>query len=297
MVGRNFLEHSANESHEIIAPTSRELDLRDYASVIHYIKKCLPDVVVHAAGLVGGIQANIRNPVDFLVDNLDMGRNVVIAARNSGVKRLLNLGSSCMYPRSATNPLSEEKILTGALEPTNEGYALAKIVVAKLCDYVVREDVSYQYKTLIPCNIYGKFDKFDPVNSHMVPSVIYKIHQAKLNGSNQVEVWGTGNARREFMYSEDLADCMWRALYHFDTLPSVMNVGIGFDLSILDYYRAVARVVGYSGVFVHNLEKPEGMVQKLVDIKKLKKWGWSASTALDEGISKTYQYFLEGFKK
>ncbi|WP_303784444.1 GDP-L-fucose synthase [Azovibrio restrictus] len=293
MVGRNFMEHPAASDYEIFAPTSSELDLRDYKEVCNFIWHTSPDIVVHAAGRVGGIQANMREPVSFLIENLDMGRNVILSARQAGIKKLLNLGSSCMYPRNAPNPLREEKILAGELEPTNEGYALAKIVTAKLCDYINRKDNCFQYKTLIPCNIYGRHDKFNPENSHMVPAAIHKIHQAKINGVNEVLVWGTGNARREFMYAGDLADCMWRAIENFETLPSVMNVGLGFDFSILDYYKTIAKVVGYTGTFVHDLTKPEGMVQKLVSTEKLEKWGWAASTTLEQGVTKTYQFYLE----
>lgn len=296
MVGRNFIDHAEAGEHEILAPSSGDLDLRDFAAVSAWFAKHAPDVVVHAAGRVGGIQANIREPVAFLTENLDMGRNVVMAAREAGVKRVLNLGSSCMYPRNARNPLSEDKVLTGELEPTNEGYALAKILVARLCDYIVREDASLQYKTLVPCNLYGRHDKFDPKHSHLVPAIIHKIHEANKNGSNEVEVWGTGNVRREFMYAGDLADCMWRALKHFDTLPPLMNVGLGADLSILDYYNAVARVVGYSGGFVHDLTKPEGMAQKLVRIDRLEEWGWRATTTLDEGIAQTYEFYRQGLQ-
>lgn len=296
MVGSNFLEHPFAKQHEILAPSSKELDLRDYDAVCRYIRECSPDIVVHAAGRVGGIQANMRDPVAFLIDNLDIGRNVILAARQVGVKRLLNLGSSCMYPRNAPNPLREEMVLTGELEPTNEGYALAKIVAARLCDYISRQDESFQYKTLIPCNIYGRHDNFDPLSSHMLPAAIHKIHQAKLNGAKRVEIWGSGKARREFMYAGDLADCMWRALDNYESLPSMLNVGLGVDWSILDYYRVVARVVGYEGSFVHDLTKPEGMRQKLLSIEKLERWGWSAPTSLEEGITKTYQFYLKEYK-
>lgn len=294
MVGRNFAEHPAARSHEILAPSRSELDLRDFNAVYRYIEKSAPDFVVHAAGRVGGIMANISEPVNFLIDNLDIGRNVVLASRKAGVKRLLNLGSSCMYPRNAPNPLREEMILTGELEPTNEGYALAKIVVAKLCDYISREDASFQYKTLIPCNIYGRHDTFDPIHSHMIPAAIRKIHQAKLRGAAEVQIWGSGNARREFMYAGDLADCMWRAVERFVTLPPLLNVGVGTDLTVLDYYKAIAHVVGYAGTFVCDITKPEGMMQKLVSIEKLKQWGWSPPTTLEEGLAKTYQFYLEG---
>jgi GDP-L-fucose synthase len=295
MVGRNFVEHPAARSHEILAPSRSELDLRDFNAVYRYIEKSAPDFVIHAAGRVGGIMANISEPVNFLIDNLDIGRNVVLASCKAGVKRLLNLGSSCMYPRNAPNPLREEMILTGELEPTNEGYALAKIVVAKLCDYISREDASFQYKTLIPCNIYGRHDTFDPIHSHMIPAAIRKIHEAKLRGAAEVQIWGSGNARREFMYAGDLADCMWRAVERFDTLPPLLNVGVGTDLTVLDYYKAIAHVVGYAGTFVCDITKPEGMMQKLVSVEKLKQWGWSPTTTLEEGLTKTYQFYLERY--
>jgi GDP-L-fucose synthase len=296
MVGRNFTEHAAAAKHEILSPTSSELDLLDASAVSAWVAEHKPDVVVHAAGRVGGIQANMREPVAFLTENLDMGRNVVLAARSAGVKRLLNLGSSCMYPRNAPNPLAEQTVLTGELEPTNEGYALAKIMVARLCDYIGREDASLQYRTLIPCNLYGRHDKFDPKHSHLVPAVIHKIHQAKVDGRDTVDIWGSGKVRREFMYSGDLADCMWRALDQFDTLPAYLNVGLGKDLSILDYYHAVARIIGFEGSFVHDLTKPEGMAQKLVDTQRLESWGWRATTSLESGIAQTYQFYLEGLQ-
>ncbi|RAM61660.1 nodulation protein NolK [Herbaspirillum rubrisubalbicans] len=296
MVGRNFTEHAAAAGHEILAPTSVELDLLNAHAVSAWVQQHQPEVVVHAAGRVGGIQANMRDPVAFLTENLDMGRNVVMAARQAGVKRLLNLGSSCMYPRNAPNPLAEQTVLTGELEPTNEGYALAKIMVARLCDYIGREDASLQYRTLIPCNLYGRHDKFDPKHSHLVPAVIHKIHHAKVQGRDEVDIWGSGKVRREFMYAGDLADCMWRALEHFETLPAYLNVGLGKDLSILDYYHAVARIVGFDGKFVHDLSKPEGMAQKLVDTSRLEAWGWRATTALESGIAQTYQFYLEGLQ-
>ena len=296
MVGRNFMEHSAGQGHEIIALGRGELDLSNFDAVLHKITEYAPDVVVHAAGRVGGIQANISSPVSFLIENLDIGRNVVLASHKAGVRKLLNLGSSCMYPHDALNPLKEESILTGALEPTNEGYALAKIMVARLCEYIAREDPTFQYKTLVPCNIYGRHDKFDPKNSHMVPAVIHKIHTAKLNGLNQVDIWGSGKARREFMYAGDLSECMWRALENFNILPAILNVGVGTDLSISDYYEVIARVIGYSGKFVFDLTKPEGMTQKLVSVSKLDAWGWRAVTPIDKGIAETYQFYLERYK-
>lgn len=293
MVGRNLLEHPGIGNFEVLAPQSKELDLRDYRAVLTYFERYEPDFVIHAAGKVGGIQANIREPVDFLRDNLDMGRNVVSAAQAVGVPRLINLGSSCMYPRSHTGSLSEDMVLTGELEPTNEGYALAKIVTARLCDYISRENKQLQYKTLIPCNIFGRFDKFDPAHSHLLPAIIHKLHTAKKNGDRSVEIWGDGQARREFMYGGDLADALMNAINHFESLPDYMNIGLGDDYSINDYYRAAAAVMGYEGSFEHDLTKPVGMARKLVSIERQTSWGWKPRHSLQEGIEKTYSYYLE----
>lgn len=297
MVGKNFLEHPEIAAFEVLAPRSTELDLRDFAAVHAYLDKHHPDMVIHAAGKVGGIQANIREPVGFLLENLDMGRNLVWASRQTGIKRLINLGSSCMYPRNHNEPLSEELVLKGELEPTNEGYALAKVVTARLCEYITREDVSFQYKTLIPCNLYGRHDKFDPAHSHLIPAIIHKVHRAKLSGVDQVEIWGAGTARREFMYAGDLADVLVRAIKEFDTLPAMMNVGLGHDHSINEYYQAAADVLGYRGEFIHDLTKPVGMARKLVNVERQQAWGWRAQYTLRSGIEKTYEFYLKGIEK
>lgn len=293
MVGRNFIEHPDAQTLNILTPTSQELDLRDYAAVLAYMGQHKPEVVIHAAGRVGGIQANIEQPMRFLLDNLDMGRNVIAAARACGIKKLINLGSSCMYPRNAPNPLREEMILQGELEPTNEGYALAKITAARLCDYIRREDAQCHYKTLVPCNVYGKYDKFDPARSHMIPAVIRKMHVAMAKGDDEVVIWGDGKARREFMYAGDLAQCLVQAVLRIDTLPGTMNVGLGTDHTIEEYYRAVADVVGFKGRFVHDLSKPVGMTRKLVSVERAHAWDWQAQTSLRDGLEKTYAYYLE----
>lgn len=297
MVGRNLLEHPAVRDHQIDAPTSAELDLRDGRAVEARLRAFTPDLVIHCAGKVGGIQANIRQPVDFLLHNLDIGRNIVWASRSLGVRRLLNVASSCMYPRNAQNPLHEDMVLKGELEPTNEGYALAKIAVTRLCEYIAREDASYSYKTLIPCNIYGRHDKFDPAISHLVPAIIHKLHEAKSRRERTVEIWGDGEARREFMYAGDLADCIWRAVEWYDSLPPLMNVGLGRDLTVNQYYQAAARVVGYEGRFTHDLGKPVGMKQKLVSVERAMAWGWEAPTSLENGLALTYDHYLEEYTR
>jgi len=291
MVGKNILEHPKASKYEILAPSSSELNLRDFDSVTNYIQQNKPDIVIHAAGLVGGIQANMARPVDFLVYNLDMGRNIIMAAKENGVNYFLNMASSCMYPREAQNPLQEELILKGELEPTNEGYAIAKVVATRLCEYIVKENPALQYKTVIPCNLYGKYDKFSPEHSHMVPAVIKKIYEAKQNNATEIDIWGDGLARREFMYTGDLADFVFYALENFSKMPQNINVGLGFDYTINEYYEAIAEAVGFTGKFVHDLSKPIGMKQKLIDDTKLKQFGWQHQTSLQEGIKNTLDYF------
>jgi GDP-L-fucose synthase len=297
MVGRNILEHAAAANYDILAPGSHELDLTDYSATELFIAEAKPDVVIHAAGRVGGIQANIANPVDFLVTNIDLGRNVILAARRQGVSRLINIASSCMYPRNATNPLSENLLLQGELEPTNEGYALAKIFATRLCEYINREDqqpgiTNALFKTLIPCNLYGRHDKFAPQHSHLIPAIIHKISEAKVQGQLEVDIWGDGTARREFMYAGDLAGAVLQAVQDFDQLPDIMNIGLGHDHSINDYYAAAAQVIGWHGKFSHDLTKPVGMKQKLVDIQRQQSWGWKPTTSLAEGIENAYKYYL-----
>lgn len=291
MVGKNILHFSKANNHNFLHPTSKELDLKNYSAVSDYIKLHKPDFIIHAAGFVGGIQANIANPVKFLTENLEIGKNIILAAKENNVKHFINLASSCMYPRSAKNPLTEELILQGELEPTNEGYALAKIITTRLCEYIHKEDDTFLYKTVIPCNLYGKYDKFSPEHSHMVPAVIKKIYEAKVSNQNQIDIWGDGLSRREFMYVEDLADFIFYAITNFEAMPQNINVGLGFDYTINEYYQTIAKVIGFEGTFVHDLTKPVGMKQKLIDNSKLTQFGWKHSTSLEAGIEKTVDYF------
>jgi len=297
MVGRNIVAHSSAQQFDWLTPGRAELDLSDLNKVLAYVDTHKPDLVIHAAGLVGGIQANMAEPVRFLVDNLQLGVNLLTACKTVGVPRVINLGSSCMYPRTAANPLKESSVLTGELEPTNEGYALAKIVAARLCDYISQENTALSYKTVIPCNLYGRFDHFEPNRSHMIPAVIHKLHQAKSTGATSVDIWGDGLSRREFMYAQDLADFLFYAIGHFEAMPHLINVGLGRDWSINEYYQAASDVVGYTGEFTHDLSKPAGMRQKLVDTERLDTFGWQAPTKLEQGLSATYQYYMDYFNE
>jgi len=293
MVGRNILEHSESDKHTFVAPTRQELNLLDRNAVRVLLSQEMPDLIIHSAGLVGGIQANIKNPVDFLLKNTDMALNVISSAASVGIKNLINLGSSCMYPRETSNPLNENLILQGELEPTNEGYALAKIVAARLCEYIVREDTTKNYKTLIPCNLYGRHDKYGKANSHLIPAVIRKMHEAKLAGNETVTIWGDGSARREFMNAADLAEFIYFVMDRLERIPQNLNVGLGHDYSIAEYYRAVASVVGFEGSFEYDLNKPVGMRQKLLDVSQLESLGWSYKINLMDGVNEAYDFYRE----
>lgn len=293
MVGRNIVEYLIDKDIEVLSPTSKEINLLDKEALKIFIQKNNPEMIIHCAGLVGGIQANINNPASFLYENTQMGLNIIMSAYESGVKRLINMSSSCVYPRNIKNPLSEEFILKGELEPTNEGYSLAKIISTRFCEYLNQENNDFDYKTIIPCNLYGRYDTFDLNKSHMIPGVIKKISDAKKNNENNVIIWGDGSVRREFMYVEDLADFVWYAIENFEQMPQNLNVGLGFDFSINEYYEIIADVIGYKGTFIHDFSKPVGMKQKLMDNSKLKDFGWIHKTTLQEGILKTYKFFLK----
>ncbi|MDK8873119.1 GDP-L-fucose synthase [Paracoccus sp. SSJ] len=293
MVGLNLRAHPGIADWEVLAPSRAELDLCDARALRDWLARQRPDAVVHAAGAVGGIQANMAEPVRYLAGNALIGLNLITACRNAGIPVLINLSSSCVYPRDLGRDLSEEQILTGALEPSNEGYALAKIMAMRLVDYTCREDRSLQWRTLIPCNLYGPHDKFDPRRSHLLPAIIHKIHRARVEGHETVEIWGDGTARREFMYAGDLADAILRALADPSALPQVMNVGPGVDHTIDDYYRTVAEVIGWRGRFTHELGKPAGMRRKLLSVARQAEWGWAPRTGLREGIAATYAWYLE----
>ena len=297
MVGQNIQAHARAKNWDILAPTSAELDLTDPKAVRSYIKKNKPDLVVHAAGRVGGIQANMADQVGFLDSNNIISRNVIMGTWSEGVRNLINLGSTCMYPAAASNPLSEDMILTGPLEATNEGYALAKIMAMRLCEYINREDPKACFKTLIPCNLFGPYDKFDPKYSHLLPAIIHKVHQAKIEDAPNVEIWGNGKARREFMYAPDLADAVLRAATDIEACPDLINIGLGHDFTINEYYSEVADVIDWQGKFTYDLTRPVGMQQKLCDTRRATEWGWIAPTSLRFGIEETYKFYCERYGK
>lgn len=291
MVGCNLLAVSDFvEQHDFLTPTSKELNLLDQAAVNEYFNQHKPDMVIHLAAKVGGIQANINEPVEFLANNILMSTLVIKAALSVGVKKFINLGSSCMYPKDR-ELLIEDDLLTGSLEPTNEGYAIAKSAAAFLCRYISRQ-YSYHYKTIIPCNLYGPYDNFDLVTSHMVAAAIRKVHEAKVNQEESVVIWGNGEVRREILYAGDLADFIFLAVDNLERFPEIVNVGLGRDYTINEYYKIMANVIGFSGRFEHDLNKASGMQKKLMDHAKSRQLGWMPKTSIEEGVRKTYQFYL-----
>ena len=262
MVGKNFIENHQSQNYNIIAPTRDELNLLEFDKINSYLSVNKPDFIIHAAGRVGGIQANINDPFLFLLENAEIGKNLIVAAKNQNINKLINLSSSCVYPKNMDVELEEDFILTGLLEPTNEGYALAKIFVQKLCSYINAENNEKLYKTIVPCNLFGKYDNFSLETGHLLPNIINKIYYAKINNNNKVTIWGDGSVRREFMYVNDFTDFLYYAINNFSEMPEVINVGVGKDYSVLDYYNIVAKCLDWKGRFEFDKTKPVGQKQK-----------------------------------
>jgi GDP-L-fucose synthase len=271
---------------KIIGRTSAELDLKNQQAVQAFFEKERPDHVFLAAARVGGILANNIYRGEFLYDNLMIQGNTIDAAYRSGVRKLLFLGSSCIYPKLAPQPLKEEYLLTGLLEPTNEPYAVAKIAGIKLCD-AYRSQYGSNFISVMPTNLYGPNDNYDLNSSHALPALIRKFHEAKLNGDPMVTIWGTGKPRREFLHADDLADACLFLMQQYNE-PGFVNIGTGEDLEIGELARLIAKIAGYSGGIVHDTGKPDGTPRKLMDVTRLHQLGWKATISLEEGLRRTY---------
>jgi len=291
LVGSAIVRRLKSGGYEnLVFRTSRELDLRDQSAVRQFFEEEKPDCVILAAARVGGILANNSYPADFIYDNLMMEANVVDAAYRSGVKKMLALGSTCIYPKMAPQPLREDYLLTGPLEPTNEWYAVAKIAGIKLCQ-AYRIQYGCNFIAAMPTNLYGPGDNFDLEKSHVMPAMIRKFHEAKVNGSPAVTLWGTGSPRREFLHVDDMADACIYLLDHYDG-GDIVNIGVGDDLPISDLAEMVKSVVGFEGEIIYDSTKPDGTPRKLVDTGRINSMGWRAKIDLRAGIEQTYQWFL-----
>ena len=303
MVGGAILRRLEARGAEVITRTSSELDLRDQAAVRDFMAAERPDVVILAAAKVGGIHANNTYPADFIYENLMIECNVIHEAHAAGVQRLLQLGSSCIYPRAVAQPMREDALLTGVLEPTNEPYAIAKIAGIKLCESYNRQH-GRDYRSVMPTNLYGPGDNFHPENSHVLPALIRRFHEAAQAGAGEVVLWGTGRPRREFLHVDDMAEAslfvldLDREVYDANTqaMLSHINVGTGTDVTIRELADMVAGVTGFTGRIVQDTSKPDGTMQKLMDVSRLAAMGWQARIGLKDGIESTYAWYLDGLK-
>ena len=288
MVGSAIVRKLKVEGYEnIITRSSKELDLRNQQAVIDFFASEKPDYVFLAAAKVGGILANNIYRADFLFENLMIQNNVIHSAYQNEVTKLMFLGSSCIYPKLAPQPLKEEYLLTGELEPTNEPYAIAKIAGIKLCD-AYRSQYGCNYISVMPTNLYGPNDNYDLNNSHVLPALIRKVITAKNNNESTVTIWGTGTPKREFLYVDDLADACYYLMETYNE-PGLVNIGVGKDVSILELAQLVVKIVGFEGEIITDTSKPDGTPRKLMDVSKLNAQGWKAKVSLEEGITKVYQ--------
>src|SRR5688572_629375 len=286
---------SARGFTRVLAPSRSALELRDRAAVDRFFTTERPDHVFFAAAKVGGIVANDTYPADFIRDNLEIQTNVIDAAYRAGARKLCFLGSSCIYPRLAPQPLHESSLLTGPLEPTNQWYAIAKIAGIKMCQAYAAQ-YGFNAISVMPTNLYGPGDNFDLQTSHVLPALLRKFHEAKESGANEVSVWGSGTPRREFLYVDDLADALCFLMEHYDS-PEIINVGWGEDVTIAELAELIARIVGFRGTVVFDRSKPDGTPRKLLDVGKLKALGWQPRTTLADGIRTTYEWYLANAKQ
>ncbi len=290
MVGSALCRRLESEKCDIIVAQKSELDLTRQEKTEKWIAKNKPDIVIMAAAKAGGIIANNNAQADFLYDNLSMAQNVIHGSYKAGVNKLLYLGSSCIYPKNITQPIKEEYLLSGKLEPTNEGYAIAKIAGLKLCEKY-KQQYGCNFISAMPCNLYGVNDRFDEEKSHVIPALIMKFHKAVVQNISEISIWGSGTPLREFLYVDDLADaCVFLLKNYSDS--SHVNIGSGYDISIAKLAEMIAHIVGYKGNIIFDKSKPDGMKRKLMDISKMSSMGWIAKTNLNDGLKKAYEYYL-----
>ena len=291
MAGSAIVRRLASEQCEILTATRQDVDLRRQSEVEAWIADKRPHAIFIAAATVGGILANSTRPAEFLYDNLAIESNIIHSAWKMGVEKLMLLGSSCIYPKMAPQPLVEDALLTGPLEPTNEWYAIAKIAGIKLCQ-AFRRQYGCDFISAMPTNLYGPGDNYDPQSSHVIAALQVKVHQAMTRGEKAVEIWGTGVPRREFLYVDDLADALVFLMKHYSDEPHI-NVGTGTDVTINELAALIGRIAGYQGAFVHDASKPDGTPRKVMDVGRLRSIGWSAKTPLEEGLERAYRWYVQ----
>jgi GDP-L-fucose synthase len=295
MLGSSIKKHLSDPKFDLLTPTSADLNLLHADAINDYLRINKPEAVIHAAARVGGIQANIDSPHEFLTENIRMDSNLLTASLEYRVPNLLYMASSCMYPRETFQPMQESQILTGALEPTNEGYALAKLVATKTVE-LASVQYGLNWRSLILSNLFGPGDHFNSDKSHLLAAIITKVEAAKRTNAPEIIMWGTGNVRREFTYIEDVADFIANKIFSLGDLPVALNIGLGQDYSVFEYYQMVAKYAGYLGKITADASKPEGMRQKLMNIEVAQKLGWSPTTNMADAIAKTYDWYIESMR-
>lgn len=294
MVGSALMRGMKAYDCELLTALRQELDLTSQSAVSRWMEHNQPDVVIIAAAKVGGIYANEKYPVDFLYQNMMIASNIIHSAHQIDVKKLLFLGSSCIYPKFAKQPISETSLLTGPLEPTNEWYAVAKIAGIKLCK-AYRRQYGHDFISAMPTNLYGPGDNYHPKHSHVIPALIRKIHEAKMKGASSVEVWGTGTVRREFMHADDCADALIYILQHYSEDEHI-NVGVGGDITIQEVVLSLAKIAGYDGKITNNTSMPDGTPRKLMSNQKLTAMGWTPSITFEQGLKRAYEWYVQNYQ-
>jgi GDP-L-fucose synthase len=295
MLGSALKRFGNDAGFTILSPSRQELDLNNEFGTLQYLEANPVDAVVHAAAKVGGIAANIAQPVEFLTQNIAIDSNILNASLHFGIEKLIYVGSSCMYPRNISHPMKESEILSGPLEITNEGYALAKLVGCKIVEYVAHSK-ELIWRNFIPSNLYGPNDHFEPERSHLLAAIIQKVDHAKSHNLHEVEMWGDGEAKREFTYVDDVARFMMNSLDRLETLPTTMNLGVGVDHTVREYYEIVSKLFGTNLQIVADPSKPSGIKRKLLDVSLAQNFGWDPKTTLESGIESTIDWYLSSQK-
>ncbi len=293
MLGTEIAQEAMRSGHEVLLPSHSDLDLKNESATYQYLKLNSPEAIFHCAARVGGISANIANPSEFLTENLRIDNSVLGAAKNLEIPNLIYMGSSCMYPRNLTHAMKEEEILTGPLEPTNESYALAKLVGWKT---VQLNSTNLNWRTVVLSNLYGPRDHFEQNRSHLLAAIIAKTHHAKKSQLLEIEMWGDGNSRREFTFTNDVAEFLVSSLPRLVEFPVTLNVGTGIDYTVLEYYQFVSEIVGYDGIIVPNLKRPTGMARKLMDVSQALSLGWKPKTQILDGIKATSTWYSKNIE-
>ena len=292
MLGKSLIKRI---NYKIFTPNRKKLNLYNFSKIKKYIKKNKINFVIHCAAKVGGIQDNIKNQLSYLVENVNINKNVIMASYESGIKNFINIGSSCIYPKNMKTRISEKLIFKGNFEPTNEGYAISKFLSIKICKFISERD-GYNYKTLVPTNLYGPNDNYNLDKSHLLAAIIKKLSEAKKKKNRNIEIWGDGKARREFMYVSDLSDAILFTIKNFKKIPNVLNIGTGKDYTVESYYKKASKIIFPGAKFYFNKKKPSGMRRKLLDVSVSKKLGWQAKVSLNDGIKKTYKDYKKKYE-